>query len=118
MRFANVGTMIVIQNYALHRRKDYWSHPLEFDYKRWMRDPVTGLKPKLAHPYAYLPFAAGPRNCIGQNFAILEVKVMLAMFVQRCNFELMSGQQIVPEMKGITMKTKHGLFVRVKKREI
>jgi cytochrome P450 len=45
-----VDAMILIHYYALHRREEY--------YKRWMRDPITGLKPKLAHPYAYLPFAA------------------------------------------------------------
>ncbi|CAF1095971.1 unnamed protein product [Adineta steineri] len=116
--FIPVGAMIVIHNYTLHRREDYWSCPLEFDYKRWMRDPVSGLKPKLTHPYAYLPFASGARNCIGQNFAILEAKVMLAMLVQRCNFKLVPGQQIVPEMKGVTMKTKYGLFAYVGKREI
>ena len=112
-----VDAMIVIQNYVLHRREDYWPHPLQFDYTRWMRDPVSRLKPKLPHPYAYLPFAAGPRNCIGQNFAILEAKVMLAMLVQRCDFQLIPGQQIVPEMKGVTMKAKNGIFARVTRRD-
>ncbi|CAF0729825.1 unnamed protein product [Adineta ricciae] len=111
-----VGTMIVINTYILHRREEYWSDPLTFDYKRWMRHPTTGLKPKLAHPYAYLPFAAGPRNCIGQNFAILEAKVILAMFLQRCTFELTPNQTIVPELKGATMPPKYGLYGYVKKR--
>jgi cytochrome P450 len=113
-----VDTMIVINTYTLHRREDYWPRPLEFDYKRWIRDPVTGLKPKLAHPFAYLPFAAGPRNCIGQNFALLKAKVILAMFVQRCALKLVPGQTIVPEMKGVTMAPKYGLFVYIKKRDI
>ncbi|CAF0968276.1 unnamed protein product [Rotaria sordida] len=78
-----VGTTIAIMTYMLHRRADFWPRPLEFDYMRWMRNPMTGLKPKLTHPFCYLPFAAGSRNCIGQNFALLEAKVMLAMFVQR-----------------------------------
>ncbi|CAF1365763.1 unnamed protein product [Adineta ricciae] len=112
-----VDAMIVIHNYVLHRREDYWPNPLKFDYTRWIRDPVTGLKPKMTHPYAFLPFASGPRNCIGQNFALLEAKVMLAMLVQRCNFELIPGQQIVPEMKGVTMKAKNGILVRVQKRD-
>ena len=110
-----VDTMVVIHTYALHRRKEYWPRPLEFDYKRWMRDPITGVKPKLSHPFAYLPFGAGSRNCIGQTFAMLEAKVVLAMFVQRCTFELVSGQTIVPEMKGVVMPPKYGMFARVKK---
>ncbi|CAF5132777.1 unnamed protein product, partial [Rotaria sp. Silwood1] len=55
------GAIIVVNSYAFHRRSDMWPRALEFDYTRWMRDPKTGLKPKLPHPYAYLPFAAGPR---------------------------------------------------------
>ncbi|UJR33337.1 hypothetical protein I4U23_020786 [Adineta vaga] len=111
-----VGTMIIINSYVLHRQKEYWPDPLTFDYKRWMRDPITGFKPKLVHPFAYLPFAAGPRNCIGQNFAILEAKVILAMFIQRCTFDLVPNQTIVPELKGVTMPPKYGLYAYLKKR--
>jgi cytochrome P450 len=109
------GTTILINTYAVHRRAEYWSRPNEFDYTRWLRDPVTGLKPKLTHPFCYLPFAAGPRNCIGQNFALLEAKVMLAMLIQRCYFELEPGQKIIPEIR-LTMKPKYGLFARISKR--
>jgi cytochrome P450 len=112
-----VGATIVVSSHILHRRSDLWPRPLEFDYTRWMRDPKTGLKPKLSHPFAYLPFAAGPRNCIGQNFALLEAKIMLAMLVQRCNFEMIPGQKIVPDVK-ITMRPKYGLWARISKRQI
>ncbi|CAF3485850.1 unnamed protein product [Rotaria socialis] len=74
---------------------------------RWMRDPITGLKPKLAHLFCYLPFAAGPRNCIGQNFALLEAKVMLAMLIKRCTFELVPGQKVTPDVR-ITMGPNDG----------
>ena len=113
-----VGTMIVINTYVLHRREDYWPRPLEFDYKRWIRNPSTGLKPKLSHPFAYLPFAAGARNCIGQNFALLEAKVILAMLVQHCTFKLVPGQIIVPDIKGVTMPPKYGLSAYVQKRDL
>ena len=75
--------MIVVNTYILHRREEFWPRPLEFDYKRWIRDPITGLKPKLVHPFAYLPFAAGPRNCIGMKFALMELKIALANIVHR-----------------------------------
>jgi cytochrome P450 len=110
-----VGTTITVNSYLLHRRNDLWPRADEFDYTRWMRDRKTGLKPKLPHPFAYLPFAAGTRNCIGQNFALLEAKIMLAMFVQQCNFELIPGQRIIPEVK-ITMRPKFGLLARISKR--
>ncbi|CAF0856846.1 unnamed protein product [Adineta ricciae] len=111
------GSTIVINTNVLHRRDDLWPRPNQFDYTRWMRDPKTGLKPKLSHPYAYLPFAAGPRNCIGQNFALLEAKLILAMLVQRCTFQMTSGQKIAPDVK-ITMRAKYGLWAKVSQRQI
>ncbi|CAF3991847.1 unnamed protein product [Rotaria sordida] len=109
------GTTIIVNSYLLHRRSDLWPQSDQFDYTRWLRDPKTGLKPKLPHPFAYLPFATGPRNCIGQNFALLEAKIILAMFVQRCNFEMIPGQKIIPDFI-ITMRTKYGLLARISKR--
>lgn len=109
-------TTIVINTYSLHRRSDLWPNPKAFDYTRWLRNPKTGLKPKLPHPCAYLPFAMGPRNCIGQNFALLEAKIILALLVKHCDFELVPGQIIAPEIK-ITLRSKYGLFARVTKRK-
>jgi cytochrome P450 len=110
-----VGTAILISPWLLHRRAEFWPRPLEFDYTRWLRDPVTGLKPKLTHPFCYLPFGAGPRNCIGQNFAVLEAKIILAQFVKKCCFVIEPGQIIAPEFY-ITLRPKFGLLARVSKR--
>ncbi|CAF3636912.1 unnamed protein product [Rotaria sordida] len=110
-----VDTTIIIDIYQLHRRAEFWHRPLEFDYTRWLRDPITGLKPKLSHPFCYLPFGAGPRNCIGQNFAMLEAKVILASFIQRCNFELEPGQKIIPDIM-VNMRSKYGLRAKISRR--
>ena len=106
---------VVIDVYDLHRRADFWPRPLEFDYTRWLRDPMTGLKPKLAHPFCYLPFGAGLRNCIGQNFALLEAKVILSLLVQRCNLQLEPGQKIMPDTMS-NMRAKYGLRARISQR--
>ncbi|CAF4063345.1 unnamed protein product [Rotaria sp. Silwood2] len=101
--------------HAVHRRSDLWPRPLGFDYTRWMRDPTTGLKPKLSHPFAFVPFTAGPHVCLGQNFALLELKIMLAMFIQRCHFDLVPGQKIAKDVK-ITMRPKYGLWANISQR--
>jgi cytochrome P450 / NADPH-cytochrome P450 reductase len=112
-----VGATILINTYLVHRHTNYWSHPLEFDYTRWTRDPQTGLKPRLTHPYCYLPFASGSRNCIGQNFALLEAKIILAMLIQRCQFELEPKNQTIAVDVRITMRPKFGLFSKVTRRQ-
>jgi carotene epsilon-monooxygenase len=81
-----------------------------------MRDPITGLKPKIIHPYAYLPFSASSQNCIRQNFALLEAEVILTIFVQHCEFKLVPGQLIISEMKDVTMIPKYGMFTILQKR--
>ncbi|CAF4027924.1 unnamed protein product [Didymodactylos carnosus] len=110
-----VGGVVLFNLYVLHRSEQFWNDSLKFDYKRWMRSSETGHRPKLAHPFCYLPFGAGNRNCIGQNFAMLETKVILAILLQRLKFEIVPGQKIVPDVK-ITMKPKYGLLARVTSR--
>lgn len=115
--YVPLGATVLINTYLVHRQEKYWSQPLEFDYTRWMRDPNTGLRPKLSHSYCYLPFASGPRNCIGQNFALLEAKVILSMLVQRCNFELEPKNQNITVDIRFTMRSKFGLFSKITSRQ-
>ena len=72
-------------------------------------------KRKRISPYTLLPFSAGPRSCIGQNFAMLEAKVILASILQRFNIELVPGQKIEPSVM-ITVRVKGGLMIKLSKR--
>ncbi len=69
---------------------------------------MTGLKQKLTHPFSYLPFGTGSRNCIDQNFVILEAKVVLAIILQRCYLQLEFSLKFTPKMH-IILRLKHGL---------
>ncbi|TGZ77671.1 cytochrome P450, partial [Ascodesmis nigricans] len=67
---------------AIHVNPDVWSNPQRFEPERWDTEEV-----KNRHRCAYIPFAAGQRGCIGFNFALQEVKVLLAELVYRYEFE-------------------------------
>uniref|UniRef100_A0A0A9WEL4 Cytochrome P450 4c3 n=1 Tax=Lygus hesperus TaxID=30085 RepID=A0A0A9WEL4_LYGHE len=70
------GTTALIIAYQLHRDPEQFPNPEMFEPERFMeRDPTL-------HPYAYIPFSAGPRNCIGQKFALLEEKVVLSTILR------------------------------------
>jgi len=59
-----------------------------------------------------MPFGIGKRSCIGQNFALLEAKVIVAMLIRRYDFTLSPGQKIVPEST-FTLRPKYGISMRV-----
>lgn len=100
------GTWIMINAYALHHNPHVWKDPEAFDPMRF-----TVESKEERSPYAYIPFSAGPRNCIGMNFAMAEMKVAVAMILKRFNLSinkenLVTSNDLFPE---IMLRTKTGI---------
>ncbi|XP_046636787.1 cytochrome P450 4C1-like isoform X1 [Daphnia pulicaria] len=77
------GTTLQCLTLAIHRNPEFFPDPLAYKPERFFPEEAIGR-----HPYAYIPFSAGPRNCIGQRFALLESKVVLSSLLRRYKFEL------------------------------
>jgi cytochrome P450 len=106
------GESVMIPIYVLHRRSDFYPDPETFDPERF-----TPEREKQLPRYAYVPFGAGPRICIGNHFAMMEGHLLLATLAQRVTFELIPGQKIVPDpQKTITIRPINGVQVKVHRR--
>ncbi len=92
------GSAVVISPYALHRHPAFWERPGEFDPDRFLSPP----------PAAYIPFGAGPRFCIGNEFAMLEARLITAMVIQSFQLRLVPGHPVEPQ-PDITLRPKHGM---------
>jgi cytochrome P450 len=92
------GSAVVISPYALHRHPGFWDAPEKFNPRRFT-NPT---------PRSYIPFGAGPRFCIGIEFAMLEAQLITAMVIQSFRLRLVPGFPVVP-LPGITLRTRNGL---------
>jgi len=92
------GSAVVVAPYALHRHPGFWDAPDAFDPARF-EGPV---------PAAYIPFGAGPRFCIGSEFAMLEAQLIVAMVLQSYRLRPVPGHVVEP-LPGITLRARHGL---------
>jgi cytochrome P450 len=70
---------LLSSQHVMHHWEQYWSEPDKFEPDRFLKSP-----PK---PYTYIPFFLGPRQCIGKNFAIMELKCMLCEILGRFEIE-------------------------------
>jgi cytochrome P450 len=86
------GWVVLLAPFTLHRREEYFPEPEQFDPERF-----TPEREKQLPRYAYLPFGAGPRICIGNHFAMMEGQLLLATIAQRVSFSLLPGQTIEPD---------------------
>jgi cytochrome P450 len=86
------GAIVLACQWAVHRSDRYFSDPSKFDPDRWTAE-VHRTLPK----YAFFPFGGGPRSCIGEGFAWMELGIVLTEILRRWRFELAPGQTIRPK---------------------
>ncbi|CAN1762429.1 Cytochrome P450 709B2 [Linum perenne] len=104
------GACVLIPITKIHRSKEHWGDDAN-DFNPWrFRD---GIMKAVKHPSAFLPFGLGARVCIGQNFAMMETKTVLAMVIKRFSFSLSSDYKHAP-ISYISMQPEFGLPVLVR----
>ncbi|WDI40558.1 cytochrome P450 [Bremerella sp. P1] len=99
------GTNLVISPWLMQRDSRFWDHPLDFDPDRW-----TDSTQKTMDQFAWFPFGAGPRICIGKAFAMLESVLIVATIASRFNLVLPSNQAIEPHAS-VTIRPSPGVQV-------
>jgi len=103
-------TLIMINIFHMHHHSPVWTNPEEFDPERWNNVEESNFIG------SYIPFILGARNCIGSRFAMLEVRVMLAMIIQKVRIALAPGQSKPRTMGNISMVPRDPLFFLFTKR--
>jgi len=101
------GTSAYISLYATHRLPKYWPDPERFDPERF-----APAQCEARSRFAFIPFAAGHRNCIGSVQAMVELKMIVAQIAQRYVLDLVPGQRIEPA-PGTTMYPRYGMKMTV-----
>lgn len=86
------GMPIVFSQYVTHRHPEFWPDPEEFRPERFTADSE-----RARHRYAYFPFGGGPHLCIGQDAAMVEMSIVVAMIVQRFRLRLATGASVRPK---------------------
>ncbi|XP_067400701.1 cytochrome P450 4F4-like [Emydura macquarii macquarii] len=101
------GNTCLISIYGTHHNPAVWPEPEIYDPHRF--DPESS---KNQHPLAFMPFSTGPRNCIGQNFAMAEMKVVLALTLLRFAVWLDENRPVrrKPEL---ILRSENGLWLQL-----
>lgn len=101
------GADVVICPYTMHRNPEFWTDPERFDPERFGADA-----PGVRHRYAYIPFGAGPRFCVGNNLGMMEAVFVLATIVRELRLAKPAGYRAVPEPM-LSLRVRGGLPMSV-----
>ena len=93
------GSSVIVSPYVLHRHPAFWPDPERFDPSRFESGRPSP---------AYMPFGAGPRYCVGSEFALVEARLVVAMVTQAGRLSLASGHVVAPQ-PSLTLRLRHGL---------
>ena len=105
------GAFVNVMPWVLHRHRGLWDDPEHFDPDRFMSE-----RGGERHRFAYLPFSAGPRVCIGQGLAVNELMMILALLAQRFRLRL-APQTKVSLQYNITLRPRGGLPMILERRD-
>lgn len=107
------GEDITFSTHAVHRNPLYWPDPDKFDPERFSPQNKDNIV-----PYSFIPFGAGPRNCVGMKLALVEVKMTIVRLLQYARVARWPGFKIPPEISvtGGILRPKDGLLVKIVKR--
>lgn len=89
------GSKLMLSPYVTHRRADLWENPERFDPERFAFGSSGGRE-----RYAYYPFGGGPRQCIGNNLALMQATLVVSAVSQRYRLALVPGQEVRAQPKG------------------
>ncbi|XP_059195145.1 cytochrome P450 4B1 isoform X2 [Centropristis striata] len=102
------GSHVGMSVFALHRNATVWENPDVFDPLRFLPENVSKRS-----PHAFVPFSAGPRNCIGQNFAMNELKVATAMTLKK--YKLIEDPTLKPKLiPRLVLRSINGIYIKIK----
>jgi cytochrome P450 len=104
------GTDIFISPYFLHRHPDFWDEPEKFNPERFDAEAI-----KQRHKFAFIPFSAGPRRCIGDFFGIVETQIHFGLMARHFRMEHINDYpvELAPE---VNLRTKHPINMRIQAR--
>ncbi|XP_032677368.1 probable cytochrome P450 4aa1 [Odontomachus brunneus] len=106
------GCGVFIVPYTTHHLPDHFPDPDHFKPERFSPENSKGR-----HSYAYLPFSAGPRNCIGHRFAMLEIKTMISAVLRKCRLDTIRDKDKVIIKFRMTIRAQGGVWVKVRARD-
>lgn len=109
------GATVIVPIFVIQQHPAFWPDAAEFRPERFAAAGATGT-PSAQHPFAWLPFGAGPRLCIGRDFALMEGQLMLAMALQRFRLTPIADRPVTPRLT-MAMAPKNGVWVQATVRQ-